>query len=256
MYTDSHCHLNRCPVDFDDCLANKVRTLLTISCHFGEKDALIECVMCARKAGLKAGMSIGVHPCQSAKELLAVTSDNIIKHDSPMVWAVGESGLDYYHDDTKKKAQAHSFAEHIHASQALGKALVVHTRAAINDTLDLMAAERACHGVMHCFSEDITAAKRALDMGFYISFSGVLTFKNADSLRDVAKYVPLDRVLIETDSPYLAPIPYRGKTNVPHYVVYVAKTLAGVHGIDADSMGNITSQNFVNLIGKGVIDGA
>lgn len=250
-FSDSHCHLNRCNADFDAIKNANVGTLLAIMCHFGEHDDILDKVKQARTHGLDAGMSIGIHPCQSESELWSADVDTICAHNHDLVWAVGESGLDYYHDASKKQAQAHSFLVHIKASQILQKPLVVHTRNAIDDTLAILQDGQCTHGIMHCFSEDWQSAKTALDMGLYLSFSGVLTFKNAQSLRDIAQKAPRERILIETDSPYLAPVPHRGKPNTPAFVPLVGQTLAKIWNISDDECARITTQNFYNLL-KGV----
>ena len=164
------------------------------------------------------------------------------------VWAIGETGLDYFHSTDFIAEQKDCFARHIHASHAVKKRVVVHTRSAKHDTVDIIRAEKSTHGILHCFTEDWETAKAVLDCGYYVSFSGIVSFKNAQDLRDVAKQVPLDRLLIETDSPYLAPMPYRGKSNEPKYVPYVAKALADVYDKSLEEMAFITTQNFENLL--------
>lgn len=163
---------------------------------------------------------------------------------SDKVWAIGETGLDYFHSCDFIAEQQACFVRHIHASQQTKKPLVVHTRSAKQDTIDILRAEKATHGILHCFTEDWVTAKAALDLGFYISFSGIISFKNAQDLRDVARQVPLDRLLIETDSPYLAPVPYRGKPNEPKYVPYVATTLADLFDTSIEEIAAITTDNF------------
>ncbi len=167
------------------------------------------------------------------------------------VVAIGESGLDYCycHDEDVKSIQRESFAKHINLSAELQKPIIVHTRDARDDTIAVLRAERAerGRGVMHCFTETLEMAKDALDLGFYISFSGIITFKNASEIREVCKYVPLDRILIETDSPYLAPVPYRGKMNRPAWVQHVAAQVADVKDMTTDEIAAITSENFYQL---------
>jgi len=175
----------------------------------------------------------------------------------PKVIAIGETGLDYYRLGSRSVAdmewQRDRFRVHIRAARELQKPLVIHTRSASEDTLRLLEEEGECGdsrsagGVFHCFTEDVTVARRALDLGFYISFSGILTFKSAQSIRDVASIVPIDRLLIETDSPYLAPVPYRGKTNNPSYVPFVAKELAHLKDTSVESIALTTSENFDRL---------
>ena len=168
--------------------------------------------------------------------------------NQPHVWAIGETGLDYYWSTENSIEQKASFARHIHASQHLKKPIIVHTREAKHDTLDLLKAEKAEHGIIHCFTEDYDTAKKALDLGFYISLSGIVTFKNATELQAVAKKLPKDRILIETDSPYLAPVPKRGKSNEPAFVPYVADFLAKHYDMPVDEFAHLTHQNFDALL--------
>jgi TatD DNase family protein len=167
------------------------------------------------------------------------------------VVAIGETGLDYYRLDGRSVAdmewQRERFRVHIRASRATGLPLIIHTRSASDDTVRLLREEGAEAGVFHCFTESMEVARAALDLGFYISFSGILTFKNAADLREVAAWVPLDRCLIETDSPYLAPVPYRGKTNNPAYVPFVARQIAELKGLSVEEVAQATSDNFERL---------
>lgn len=196
----------------------------------------------------EVGYSIGVHPCEQPEMMQRASVEKLVELAQPdCVWAIGETGLDYYHSDEFIVEQQACFVRHIHASQQVNKPLVVHTRSAKHDTIDILKAEQAQHGILHCFTEDWATAKSALDLGFYISFSGIISFKNAQDLRDVAKQVPLDRLLIETDSPYLAPVPYRGKSNEPKYVPYVAQTLANVYQKPIEEIARITTENFLKI---------
>jgi TatD DNase family protein len=167
----------------------------------------------------------------------------------PNVVAIGETGLDYFRSSGDMRWQQERFVRHIHAGIEADRPLIIHTREAAADTMDILEAEQAaeCGGVMHCFAEDWNTAKRALDIGFYISFSGIVTFKNAQDMREVAKKVPLDRVLVETDSPYLAPVPMRGNTNEPGYTRYVADVLAGIKKVSLEEISAITTDNFFRL---------
>jgi len=197
------------------------------------------------------GYTVGVHPCEDAATMARATTDYLVELAQPgKVWALGETGLDYYHSTDFIAEQKDCFARHIHASQIVKKPVVVHTRSAKHDTVDIIRAEKSTHGILHCFTEDWETAKAVLDCGYYVSFSGIVSFKNAQDLRDVAKQVPLDRVLIETDSPYLAPMPYRGKSNEPKYVPYVAKALSDVYDKSLEEMAFITMQNFENLLNQ------
>jgi TatD DNase family protein len=204
--------------------------------------------------------TVGVHPDNEG--VTEPTLDDLLQRGNmPRVVAVGETGLDYYRLGERTHVDMHwqrdRFRTHIRAARQLQKPLVIHTRSASADTLRILREEGedgsagSAGGVFHCFTESQEVAREALDMGFYISFSGILTFKTAQDLRDVASWVPLDRLLIETDSPYLAPVPYRGKINNPSYVCQVAKQLATLRACSVDAIGELTSRNF-SVLFKGV----
>lgn len=257
MFTDSHAHLNRLDLekhhsDITTALQTAkdagVHRIMAIMCDFDEYDEIYR-IISTQIDGLTLGMSVGVHPCEDLGVLQSATVEHLCEiANQSHVWAIGETGLDYYWSQDNVNAQKISLANHIHASQTLKKPIIVHTRDAKHDTLDILTAEKAEHGIIHCFTEDYTTAKKALDLGFYISLSGIVTFKNATDLQDVARKLPLDRLLIETDSPYLAPVPKRGKSNEPAFVPYVAQFLGDLYGISADKLGEMTSQNFDNLL--------
>ncbi len=257
MYTDTHAHLTYINLEHHqsaDALLSAIKTasvsrIMAIMCHFGEYDDIYSWVQKSDET-LNIGMSMGIHPCQDVDVLTSVTVDDFMAHDGKHVWALGETGLDYYWDSDKKHAQKHSFATHIHASQLLKKPIIVHTRSAYHDTLDVLKAEKCEHGIIHCFTEDYAFAKKALDMGLYISFSGIVSFKKSVELQETAKKLPKDRLLIETDSPYLAPVPKRGKQNEPTFVPYVAKALGELFGMSGEEMGVITSTNFDKLLNQ------
>jgi len=254
MFIDSHCHINfpdfadKLPEVFSLMQQNQVSHALCISV---ELEKLPE-ILALAEAHPHVYASVGVHPdhedCTepSVAQLIALA-------EHPKVVAIGETGLDYYRLTGDLAWQRERFRTHILAACACGKPLVIHTREAAADTLSVMREENANEvgGVMHCFTESIDVAQAAMDMGFYISFSGIVTFKNAHSIREVAAYVPLERMLIETDSPYLAPVPYRGKTNQPGFVKYVAEEIARVKALDVAEVANTTTQNFFRLF-KGV----
>ena len=254
MFVDTHCHLTMLdltPYDgnLDLALAQAreagVSKFMTISVDLDDHIELAK--IAARHADV--GYSVGVHPCEDPAVMERATTDYLIELAKPeKVWAIGETGLDYFHSTDFIAEQKECFARHIYASQAVKKPVVVHTRAAKHDTVDIIRAEKSTHGILHCFTEDWETAKAVLDCGYYVSFSGIVSFKNAQDLRDVAKQVPLDRVLIETDSPYLAPMPYRGKSNEPKYVPYVAKALSDVYDKSVEEIAFITMQNFENLL--------
>ena len=254
MYVDSHCPLSfpdfaaRIPEIRAEMAAAQVDRALCICTTLEEFDAV---------HALATGFdnfwcSAGVHPDNEGvteptlEALLALAK-------LPRVVAIGETGLDYYRLNGRNVAemewQRERFRVHIRAGNASGLPLVVHTRSASADTLAILKEEgaEAAGGVFHCFTETDAVARAALDLGFYISFSGILTFKTATDLREVARFVPLDRCLIETDSPYLAPVPYRGKTNSPAYVPFVARQIAELKGLPVETIAAATSANFERL---------
>ena len=192
--------------------------------------------------------SVGVHPDE--EDGVDPDADTLVRLASATrVVAIGETGLDYYRRPERAEIQKRRFSAHIAAARVTGKPLIVHTRSASEDTIAMLRAEGAAAvgGVMHCFTESWDVARAALDLGFFISFSGIVTFKSAEDLRHVARQVPSDRILVETDSPYLAPVPHRGKTNEPAFVRHVAAFLADLRGEDADVFAEQTSRNFFSL---------
>lgn len=193
-------------------------------------------------------VSVGVHP--NEQDCHEPTSEELAElAQDPKVVAIGETGLDYFRSEGDLSWQKERFRRHIQAARMAGKPLIIHTRDARDDTLKILNEENAGEigGVLHCFTEDWETAKKALDLNFYISFSGIVTFKNAEQIQEAAKKVPEDRLLIETDSPYLAPIPFRGKPNYPFYVYHVAEFIAKLRGESLDAMASITTQNFYTL---------
>jgi TatD DNase family protein len=195
--------------------------------------------------------SVGVHPDYEL-ETEPTQAELVRLAQHPKVIAIGETGLDYYRLTGDLDWQRERFRTHIRAAKESGKPLIIHTRSAATDTLRIMAEEDAgsIGGVMHCFTENLQVAQAAIDLGFYISFSGILTFKNATLIKEVAKSIPLEKILIETDSPYLAPTPYRGKTNQPAYVKHVAEEIALLRNITLAEVGETTSHNFRRLFLK------
>ena len=250
MYIDSHCHINfpdlagKLPEVFDLMAKNQVSHALCISVElekFPEIRALAE-------AHPNVYASVGVHP--DHEDCTEPTVDELVALAAhPKVVAIGETGLDYFRLSGDLEWQRERFRTHIRAARACRKPLVIHTRSAADDTLRIMREENAgeAGGVMHCFTESLAVAEAAIELGFYISFSGIVTFKNAAALREVAAAIPLERMLIETDSPYLAPVPHRGQTNEPGFVKHVAEEIARLRGMTADEVGNITSGNFFRL---------
>jgi TatD DNase family protein len=250
MFVDSHCHLDfpglleREEAVLDAMAANRVGHALCVSVKLEDFPAVL--ALAERHPGLYA--SVGVHPdnadCEEPDE---ARLQALAAH--PKVVAIGETGLDYHWQKDAPAWQRARFRTHIRAARATGKPLIVHTREAAADTVRLMQEERADEvgGVMHCFTESQEVADAALALGFYISFSGIVTFKSAKALKEVARTVPLDRLLIETDAPYLAPVPHRGKTNEPAYVVHVAEEIARLRGLSVDEVGAASTANFFRL---------
>lgn len=253
MLVDSHCHLDR----------------LDLTQHNGSLDAALEAarargvqhflcigVSAANAAAVKGlaeqyadvDCSVGVHPLDLEPGAAPVLDWLLDELNHPNVVAIGETGLDYHYEPEAAELQQQSFRLHLDAARITGKPVIVHTREARADTLTLLReAALPQAGVLHCFTEDWDMAKAALDLGFYISLSGIVTFRNADALREVARKVPADRLLVETDSPYLAPIPYRGKANLPQYVREVAEFLAMVRGERFEDLAAQTTANFKRL---------
>jgi TatD DNase family protein len=249
---DSHCHLNQLDLStFDNHLDNALEQARAA----GVQHFLSVCITPDDISALHAlsmnhsdiSMSVGVHPNEVIHHPLTQTQLKQLA-DSPNCIAIGETGLDYYRTETPEAcdAQRDSFRTHIRVARELKKPLIIHTRAAAEDTLKIMEEEKAdaIGGVMHCFSENWEIARRALDLNFYISFSGIVTFKNAHVLHDVAKKVPLDKMLIETDSPYLAPTPNRGKPNHPAWVKYVAEAISNLRNTSYENIAHETTANF------------
>lgn len=255
MFIDSHCHLDRLDLKAHDgsieaalaaARAVGVRHFLTVSVNLAELPAL----RTLAETHPDISFSVGVHPSEQLATEDEPTTEQLCQlADHPRVIAIGETGLDYHYHPEAATVQQQRFAAHIQASRQTQKPLIVHTRAAKEDTLALLRSEGATAGVMHCFTEDWPMAKAALDLGFYISLSGIVSFANAADLRDVAAKVPADRLLIETDSPYLAPIPYRGKKNEPRYLPAVAEAVAKARGVSVEELAMQTSRNFSQLFG-------
>lgn len=262
MFTDSHCHLNfpglveRLPAVLDDMAAAHVTRALCISCTMEEFPQVHQ--LATSHSNLWC--TVGVHP--DTEHMHEPDEEEILTAAAlPRVIGIGETGLDYYGMQDRKAGrtiadldwQRERFRTHIRAARRCGKPLVIHTRSAAQDTLRILREEGedgspgSAGGVFHCFTESMDVARAALDLGFYISFSGIITFKNAQPLRDIAAWMPTDRLLIETDSPYLAPVPHRGKTNSPAYVPLVAQQIATLRGLTPQDVGQLTSNNFDRL---------
>lgn len=253
MYIDSHCH-----IDFDD-FQDRLPDVLSRMAEHDVTHALCVSVTLDAFPGIlriaeahpSVFASVGVHP--DYPDAGVVSPESLVDlARAPKVVAIGETGLDYYRLSGDLEWQRDRFRAHIRAARIAALPLIIHTRSAAEDTIRLMREEGAdaAGGVMHCFTESWEVAEAALDLGFYISFSGIVTFKSAADLRDVARRVPLDRLLIETDSPYLAPVPFRGKINEPAFVPHVARQIAELKGLSPQRIGAVTSDNFFNLFTK------
>lgn len=261
MFTDSHCHLTfpELAADWPAIRAAMAAAQVTRALCISTTMETFPSVLQLAQSQAHIWATVGVHPDTedmqepSVQDLLAAAAD-------PRVVAIGETGLDYYQMDERKGGrtvadmewQRQRFRTHIRAAQQAGLPMVIHTRCAADDTLGILREEgegigQGAGGVFHCFTESLDVAKAALDLGYYISFSGIITFKNAANLREVATYVPLERCLIETDAPYLAPAPHRGKENTPAYVPLVAQQLAACKGLSIEAVAAATSANFDRL---------
>ncbi len=254
MYIDSHCHINfpelaaRLPQIMQTMADNGVTHALCVSVDLPDFPQVL--ALAEQYPHIYA--SVGVHPdYEDTEEPSAAQLVELSQH--PKIIAIGETGLDYFRLKGDLEWQRERFRQHIRASRISGKPLIIHTRAASADTIRIMQEEGAgisdggAAGVMHCFTESLEVALAAIEMGFYISFSGILTFKSARDLQEVAKVLPIERILIETDSPYLAPAPHRGKMNEPGFVKHVGEYLADLKGLPLSQVQEATSQNFFDL---------
>ena len=250
MFIDSHCHLNfpELAENLDELLANMRRNEVSHALCVGVNLADFPQIQLLAEQHEQIYASVGVHPdyeldAEPTQEQLVQMAQH------PKVIAIGETGLDYFRLKGDLEWQRERFRSHIRAARKCRKPLIIHTREAAADTLRIMAEEGAeqIGGVMHCFTESLEVALAAIEMNFYISFSGIVTFKKATSIKEVARLVPLDRILIETDAPYLAPVPYRGKLNQPAYVKHVAEEIANLRGTPLAEVGRATTENFGRL---------
>src|SRR6185295_14991639 len=257
MFTDSHAHIDGPEFDADrDAVIERaaaagVSVILNVGTGDPHSGAFERAVELGRKHE-NLYTAIGTHPHDArlyddrAEEKIKT----LTKSEKVIAW--GEIGLDFHYDNSPRDVQVAVFKRQLHAAHECDLPVVIHTREAESETIEILKSDYAGaerRGIFHCFSGSLDLARSAIELGFMISFSGIITFKKADQLRAVAKEVPLDRVLIETDCPYLSPIPYRGKRNEPAYVVEVARCLAGLHGVELEEMGRITSENFVRFFG-------
>jgi len=255
MLVDSHCHLNF--PDFKDDLdaviararevgVGVMQTICTEMAEFDEVHAIAQA-----HEGIYC--SVGVHPNDSANSEIIPAKKLIEKMFFPKVIGIGETGLDYHYEKSDRTLQKRSFLEHIAAARQSGLPLIVHTRDADDDTIKLLSDEMAkgyFKGLIHCFTSSKYLAEKVIELGFYISVSGIVSFKNAQSIRDAIVDVPMERLLVETDAPYLAPVPHRGKRNEPSFVIHTNKILADIKGITEKECANITTDNFFRLFNK------
>lgn len=250
---DSHCHLDSLDYktrhkNVDEVIENAkacgVHHFISVCTTVGRFEAMKN--LTAHRSDVS--LSCGVHPLNVEDEPFDYDKLFELAQD-PKVVAIGETGLDYHYTPETKALQQSLFVQQIEIANKLNKPLIIHSRSARQDTMDMLEQNGAekCGGVLHCFTEDWTMAKRALDLGFYISISGIITFRNAEELRDVVRKVPLDRLLVETDSPYLAPIPYRGKPNQPAYVRETCEYVATLKGVTTEEFARITTENVQHL---------
>lgn len=253
---DSHCHLQLLNykekhiniIDVLEKAAKKsVRLVLSVSTVLSDYNNMIKYIKNNRN---DIFFSCGVHPiyANSSNNIYTYNQLNALSANKNVI-AIGETGLDYYHTANNKKQQQQLFREHINVAKIVKKPVIVHSRNAKQDTIMLLQEEQAakCGGILHCFNEDIAMAKSLLDLNFYISFSGIITFRNSYKLHEVLQYVPLDRILLETDSPYLTPIPHRGQENQPAYIYDIAKCLALIKKITVERLAYATTSNFFSL---------
>ena len=257
MLVDSHCHL-----EFPDFAAEQQAVIeraraagighfLTISTRVHRFGEIVEIA----EAHDDISCSLGTHP-HSAEEEGEITTAHLVKLGKhPKVVAIGETGLDYYYDNSPRELQQEAFRRHIRAALELGMPVIVHTRDAEDDTMRILREEgqgTGLAGVLHCFSSSSQLAEDAIDFGFHISFSGIVTFKKSEELRETARKVPLERMLVETDAPFLAPIPKRGQRNEPAFVVHTANVLAGLHNLEPQALADLTTGNFFRLFNRAV----
>ena len=255
MFVDSHCHLTYEPISNDvekiinECKINKINKLLTISTDLKTS---IESILIADKYK-NVFCTIGMHPCNTKDEFDKFAEITKISHQSKKIIGIGETGLDYYRLTSDKEFQIESLYKHIELADKLKIPVIIHNRNADEDLINIISEsvkKKSINFLIHCFTGTIELAKKFLDLNCLISFSGIITFKNSYDLRDVVKYVPIEKMMIETDSPFLSPEPFRGRSNTPSMVKYVAKTIAEIKKISIDEVGSKTSYNFNNFFLK------
>lgn len=255
MLIDSHCHL-----DFDVLAADRAGVLeraraagVTGMVTIGTWVSKYDVIRAIAEEHDHIWFSVGTHPHNADQELDVTVDDLVRLAQHPKCVAIGEAGLDYFYDNAPRDAQAQGFRTHIAAARETQLPLVIHTRSADDDTIAILREESARGSfpfVLHCFSSGAEVARAGLDLGGYVSFSGIATFKTAEAIREVADFVPLDRILVETDAPYLAPVPHRGQTNEPSFVRFTAERIAEVKGLNLEDFSRQTTQNFARLFSK------
>jgi TatD DNase family protein len=256
MLVDSHCHLDFSEFDEDrDDVVSRAKAagigyMVTICTHMTKFDG----VHAVANAYNNMSCTVGVHPHNAGEEGGLASVEALTKYaQMPKVIGIGETGLDYFYEHSPREAQQSSFRAHIDASRDTGLPIIIHTREADNDTVEILRDEYKkgrFSGLIHCFSGGAELAEAVLEMGFYISISGIVTFKSAQSLRDTVEGVPLNRILVETDAPYLAPIPMRGRRNEPAFTAHTAQVVADIKGVESDKLAQVTTDNFFRLFTK------
>jgi TatD DNase family protein len=251
MLVDSHCHIDFAEPDERQALIDRARaagvgTMLTIGTKGEELPEVIEIA----SSDPDIWCTVGIHPHEAEATPDTIMDRLVEMIEHPKVVGIGETGLDFYYDHSPRDRQAQLFRAQCRLARAAGLPVIVHSRNADTETAAILAEEGMSKGIIHCFSTSRALSEPALALGFHISISGIVTFKNADELRGIVAEIPLDRLLIETDSPYLAPIPLRGRTNEPAFIVHTAAKVAELKGISVEQLGRVTSDNFFRLFGK------
>jgi TatD DNase family protein len=251
MLVDSHCHLDYATAEErPEILARARRAGVTTMLTIGTKIAEFPAVRAIAEAEADVWCSVGIHPHEAAAEDDQAVARIVPLTEHAKVVGIGETGLDFYYDHSPRERQEEVFRAHCRAARATGLPLIVHTRDADAETARILAEETPPAGVIHCFSTGRQLAEKAIELGFYVSLSGILTFKNAGELRAIARDLPLERLLVETDAPYLAPVPLRGKRNEPAFIVHTLACLAGLKGVAPEELARITAGNFFRLFNK------
>lgn len=258
MLIDSHCHLDypelaaELPEILSRAASAGIDAMLTIGTQIGEFDS----VRAIAEAHNNIYCSVGTHPHDSGKETEVTAEQLVTLASCEKVVGIGETGLDFYYDNSPREVQERSFRIHLRAARTAGLPVIVHTRGADDETIEILrdeAKQGAVTGVIHCFSVGRAVAEVALELGLFISISGIVTFKNAGELREIVRDLPLNRLLVETDAPFLAPVPHRGKRNEPSFVVHTAELVAELQGVSVEELGHATTENFFRLFTKAAV---